>query len=101
MTQRITRSQTITAIDAKVASEYEDSRKGATNSPRLLKAPSKKPKRNVEDYNDPFKTPSKGRRRTRGVEPTPHSKADLRKQRNFKFMVTPPQLCRACPLIHM
>jgi origin recognition complex subunit 1 len=68
----------------------EDSDESPTDSPKLLKAPSKKRKRNVEDYNDPFKTPSKPRRRTRGIEPTPHSKAALRKRRNLKFKVKPP-----------
>jgi origin recognition complex subunit 1 len=76
--------------------EYEDSGEGeggSDESPtsllRLLKTPNKKRKRNVDYYDDPFKTPSKRRRRA-GAEPTPHSKAALRKRRHLKFKIKPP-----------
>ena len=66
-----------------------DSDGSTTRRLRLLKTPSKKRKRNVNDYGDPFKTPSKRRRRL-GVEPTPHSKAALRKRRTLKLKIKPP-----------
>lgn len=68
----------------------EDSDDGPTHRTRLLKMQSKKRKRNVDDHDDPFKTPSKRLRRSGGVGPTPHSKAALRKRRNLRFKVRPP-----------
>jgi len=68
----------------------EDGNESPTSPPRLLKTPSKKRKRNVGDHDDSIKTPYKRRRRAGGVQPTPHSKAALRKRRTLKFKVKLP-----------
>ena len=61
-----------------------------SSPPRIRKTPSKKRKRKEDYHDNPLKTPSKRRRRVGWVEPTPHSKAALRKRRTLKFKVKPP-----------
>ena len=68
----------------------EDSDESPISRPRLLRTPNKKRKRNEDDHDNPFKTPSKRRRGAGGVDPA-RSKATLRRRRTLKFKVKPPK----------
>jgi len=96
MTGRIARSQTTTAIDAKIASE----------SVHIFYSQPIKEHSAMVDDDDPFKTPSKRRRRSRRVEPTPKqlsvsdglsNSRSSHQQRPVKTT----QLYRACQLIRI
>ena len=70
--------------------EKDEDDESPSSPPRKLRTPSRKRKRNESNHDDHLKTPSKRRRRAGRVEPTPHSKAALRKRRTLKFKVKPP-----------
>lgn len=68
----------------------EEDDESPSSPPRKLRTPSRKRKRKESNHDDHLKTPSKRHRGAGRVEPTPHSKAALRKRRTLKFKVKPP-----------